>query len=67
MGLFALPLSDDPKINAEAAISNLRLYISGEGGEYNLTFALGCVEKAIEQQKEITNDERSRKNKMQLL
>lgn len=59
MGLFALPLSDDPKVNAEAAISNLRLYISGEGGTYNLTFALGCVEKAIEQEKEL-NDKRSR-------
>lgn len=59
MGLFALPLSDDPKVNADAAISNLRLYISGEGGTYNLTFALGCVEKAIEQEKEL-NDKRSR-------
>lgn len=59
MGLFALPLYDDPKKNAEAAISNLRLYISGEGGAYNLTFALGCVEKAIEQEKDL-NDKRSR-------
>jgi hypothetical protein len=60
MGLFALPLYDEPKKNAEAAISNLRLYISGEGGTYNLTFALGCVERAIEQEKELSNDKRSR-------
>lgn len=52
MGLFALPLSDDPKINAEAAQANLRLYTSGEGGAYNLDFALACIQKAIEQEKE---------------
>lgn len=64
MGLFALPLSDDPKVNAEAAISNLRLYTSGEGGAYNLGFALVCIEKAIEQEKELSNDKRSREDNM---
>ena len=59
MGLFALPLYDDPIKNAEAAISNLKLYTTGEGGAYNLYFALSCVQKAIEQEKE-QNDKRSR-------
>ena len=64
MGLFALPLYDDPIKNAEAAISNLKLYTTGEGGSYNLSLALACVEKAIEQQKEKEHDERSRKDQM---
>lgn len=59
MGLFALPLYDDPKLNAAAAQANLRLYTSGEGGAYNLDFALACIQKAIEQEKE-QNDKRSR-------
>lgn len=63
MGLFALTLSDDPKVNAEAAISNLKLYISGEGGDWNLTCALSCIQKSIEQQEKL-NDKRSRKDKM---
>ena len=62
MGLFALPLYDDPVKNAEAAIANLKLYTTGEGGAYNLSFALSCIEKAIEQEKEDTNDKRSRKD-----
>jgi hypothetical protein len=60
MGLFALPLYDDPIKNAEAAIANLKLYTTGEGGSYNLGFALACVEKAIEQEK--LNDKRSRED-----
>lgn len=60
MGLFALPLYDDPIKNAEAAIANLKLYTTGEGGAYNLSFALSCIEKAIEQEK--LNDKRSRKD-----
>jgi hypothetical protein len=59
MGLFALPLYDDPVKNAEAAIANLKLYTTGEGGAYNLHFALSCVQKAIEQERE-QNDKRSR-------
>jgi len=61
MGLFALPLYDDPIKNAEAAISNLKLYTTGEGGSYNLGFALACIEKAIEQEKE-QHDKRSRED-----
>lgn len=53
MGLFALPLSDDPKENAKSAIANLQLYTTGEGGAYNLNFALVCIEKAIKQEKEL--------------
>lgn len=59
MGLFALPLYDDPKQNVEAAQANLRLYTSGEGGAYNLGFALACIQKAIEQERQL-NDKRSR-------
>lgn len=63
MGLFALPLYDDPKLNAAAAQANLRLYTSGEGGFYNLELALSCIQKAIEQEKDL-NDKRSREGNM---
>ena len=43
--------TDDPVKNAEAAISNLKLYITGEGGDYNLSCAMYCIETAIEQEK----------------
>lgn len=52
MGLFAVPIYNDPVKNTEAAISNLLLYTTGEGGSYNLYFALSCVQKAIDQEKE---------------
>jgi hypothetical protein len=56
MGLFALPLYDDPKKNAKAAIANLELYTTEEGGLWNLQAAFMCVQKAIEQEKEKTNE-----------
>lgn len=60
MGLFALPLGDTPRKNAEEAIANLRLYLENstdedpEKGSYLLYFAKSCIETAENKLKEKT-------------
>lgn len=51
MGLFALPIYDDPLENVEAAEANLKIFWEHpeQKNEYLLEFAIYCLQVACEQ------------------